>query len=90
MFKGTTQDEIVRLIKKGESETVEFKRQFDHGAIETLVAFANTRGNCLNNIPSRFAFPHVLKTVWYGTSWTRAFSSTPVEWLNLEGTGSAG
>lgn len=39
-----TQDAILRLIKKGESETIEFKRQFDRETTETLVAFANTRG----------------------------------------------
>ena len=39
-----TQDVILRLIKKGESETLEFKRRFDREAIETLVAFANTGG----------------------------------------------
>lgn len=32
------------LIKKGESDTVEFKLSFDKEAIETLAAFANTKG----------------------------------------------
>jgi ATP-dependent DNA helicase RecG len=35
---------ILDLIKNGESETVEFKTSFDREAIESLVAFANTRG----------------------------------------------
>ena len=38
------QSEIVKLIKKGESKTVEFKETFDNKTIETAVAFANTRG----------------------------------------------
>ena len=38
------QSEIVKLIKKGESKTVEFKETFDSKTIETAVAFANTRG----------------------------------------------
>nr|MBC8359864.1 putative DNA binding domain-containing protein [Candidatus Desulfatibia profunda] len=38
------QSEILKLIKKGESKTVEFKETFDNKAIETAVAFANTRG----------------------------------------------
>ena len=35
---------IVKLIKKGESKTVEFKETFDNKTIETAVAFANTKG----------------------------------------------
>ncbi|MFH1540669.1 MAG: RNA-binding domain-containing protein, partial [Elusimicrobiota bacterium] len=35
---------IVKIIKKGESEIVEFKNNFDNETIETLVAFANTKG----------------------------------------------
>jgi ATP-dependent DNA helicase RecG len=35
---------ILNLIKKGESETVEFKTSFDRAAIETITAFANTKG----------------------------------------------
>jgi len=35
---------ILDLIKKGESETVEFKSSLDQAAIETLAAFANTKG----------------------------------------------
>ena len=38
------QSEIVKLIKMGESKTVEFKETFDNKTIETAVAFANTRG----------------------------------------------
>ena len=32
------------LVKKGESDTIEFKISFDKEAIETLTAFANTKG----------------------------------------------
>ena len=35
---------ILNLINNGESETVEFKTSFDQSAIETMVAFANTKG----------------------------------------------
>jgi len=35
---------IKKALASGESETVEFKTSFDKNAIETLVAFANTRG----------------------------------------------
>ena len=35
---------VLNLINKGESETVEFKASFDQTAIETIVAFANTKG----------------------------------------------
>ena len=35
---------ILNFIKKGESETVEFKSTLDQAAIETLAAFANTKG----------------------------------------------
>ncbi len=38
------QSEIIKLIKKGESKTAEFKETFDNKTIETAVAFANTRG----------------------------------------------
>jgi len=34
---------VQKLIKQGESETVEFKTSFDQAAIETLTAFANTK-----------------------------------------------
>ena len=36
--------QILGIIKSGESETVEFKSSFDREAIETIVAFVNTRG----------------------------------------------
>ena len=35
-------DKILRLIKQGESERVEFKESFDEEAIESAAAFANT------------------------------------------------
>jgi len=35
------------LVKKGECETVEFKISFDREAIETLAAFANTKGGTI-------------------------------------------
>jgi len=35
------------LIKTGESTTVEFKEKFDERCIESLVAFANTRGGVI-------------------------------------------
>lgn len=35
---------IAALIAEGESQTVEFKTSFERETIETLVAFANTRG----------------------------------------------
>jgi len=38
---------IEKIIKLGESETVEFKETFDREAIETVGAFANTRGGTL-------------------------------------------
>ena len=38
------QSELVKLIKKGESKSVEFKETFDNKTIETAVAFANARG----------------------------------------------
>jgi len=38
------QTEIIELIKKGESETVEFKETFDNRTVETAVAFTNTKG----------------------------------------------
>ena len=36
--------DIKKLIKKGESELVEFKKSFDNEAIETISAFSNTVG----------------------------------------------
>src|SRR3970282_1395971 len=40
-------DEILDLIKKGEPEDTEFKENFDKEAIETAVAFANTKGGLI-------------------------------------------
>lgn len=40
-------NEISDLIKKGESENTEFKEKFDKEAIETAVAFANTKGGII-------------------------------------------
>lgn len=39
-----TAKQILALLKRGESETVEYKKTFDREAIETLSIFANTRG----------------------------------------------
>ena len=39
-----SQDEIMELIEKGESDTIEFKEAFGKKAIETADAFANTKG----------------------------------------------
>jgi ATP-dependent DNA helicase RecG len=36
--------DIVELIKQGESSLVEFKETFDKEAVETVAAFANTKG----------------------------------------------
>ena len=38
---------LLDLVAKGESATLEFKRNFDKDAIETITAFANTRGGIL-------------------------------------------
>jgi len=38
------QQGILELIRKGESENIEFKENFDKKTIETAVAFANTKG----------------------------------------------
>ncbi len=35
---------LKEIIRKGESETLEFKSNFGNEAIETLVAFSNTKG----------------------------------------------
>jgi ATP-dependent DNA helicase RecG len=40
----TNKNFILNLLKKGESEKVEFKASFDQATIETLAAFANTKG----------------------------------------------
>ena len=39
-----TLKQLLAAVKAGESETVEFKTSFDKEAIETLAAFANTKG----------------------------------------------
>jgi ATP-dependent DNA helicase RecG len=39
-----TAKQVSGLLRRGESETVEFKKGFDRETIETLSAFANTRG----------------------------------------------
>jgi len=36
--------EAMALLRKGESDTVEFKENFNRQVIETLAAFANTKG----------------------------------------------
>ena len=41
------EETILGLIKSGESETLEFKRNFDKDAIETITAFANTKGGII-------------------------------------------
>ncbi|GFP20894.1 ATP-dependent DNA helicase RecG [Candidatus Hakubella thermalkaliphila] len=41
------QDEIMKIINSGESETVEFKTSFDKEVAETSGAFANTKGGVL-------------------------------------------
>jgi ATP-dependent DNA helicase RecG len=38
---------LINLVKKGESDTIEFKTSFDKEAIETLAAFANTKGGTI-------------------------------------------
>jgi len=39
-----TEETILDFLEKGESETVEFKSTLDQAAIETIAAFANTKG----------------------------------------------
>ena len=41
------QDELLKIIQKGESKTIEFKEDFDKETIETASAFANTRGGTI-------------------------------------------
>jgi ATP-dependent DNA helicase RecG len=41
------QDEIMKIINSGESETVEFKTSFDKEVVETSGAFANTKGGVI-------------------------------------------
>lgn len=38
---------VLDLVEKGESETLEFKRKFDRDAVETISAFANTKGGII-------------------------------------------
>ena len=38
---------IKEILSKGESQTVEFKKNFDKECIETTVAFANTKGGTI-------------------------------------------
>ncbi|MEA2074371.1 MAG: ATP-binding protein, partial [Euryarchaeota archaeon] len=40
-------NEIWQMIENGESETTEFKENFDKEAVETAVAFANTKGGVI-------------------------------------------
>lgn len=42
-----SQDKIVELIEKGESDIVEFKESFNKETIETVGAFANTKGGMI-------------------------------------------
>jgi ATP-dependent DNA helicase RecG len=39
--------DVAEMVRKGESDTLEFKSTFDREAIETLTAFANTNGGLL-------------------------------------------
>ena len=41
------QDQLMEVVQKGESETVEFKESFDKETIETVGAFANTNGGSI-------------------------------------------
>ena len=38
---------IDKILRSGESLTVEFKESFDRESLETVVAFANTRGGII-------------------------------------------
>lgn len=38
---------LTQILKSGESETAEFKENFDKETIETVGAFSNTRGGCI-------------------------------------------
>ncbi len=40
-------EELFKMMKKGESESLEFKENFDSEAIEAAVAFANARGGAI-------------------------------------------
>ena len=39
--------EIIQLIKSGESEILELKRSFNKEAVQSISAFANTKGGTL-------------------------------------------
>ena len=41
------QADLRKLIKDGETETIEFKASFDKETLETSVAFANTKGGII-------------------------------------------
>lgn len=41
------QEEMRKLIKKGEGQTIEFKENFDKETVETAGAFANTKGGTI-------------------------------------------
>ena len=43
----TSNKEVMKMIRKGESETLEFKERFGTEAIETAVAFTNKRGGTI-------------------------------------------
>ena len=43
----SVREELKALLEQGESETVEFKETLDNEALETVAAFANTRGGTL-------------------------------------------
>ena len=42
-----TRQKLKTLLQEGESETLEFKESLDHEALESIAAFANTRGGTL-------------------------------------------
>ena len=38
---------VKKIIQSGESQTIEFKESFDRESLETVVAFANTKGGTI-------------------------------------------
>lgn len=70
MTKTNSQNPILNLIQKGESETVEFKESFNRETLETLFAFANTKGGVLmigirdKGEPSGVAINHNILKEW--------------------------
>ena len=46
-FQDMKKEAILRIIRLGESETVEFKENFDKETVETVSAFANTKGGMI-------------------------------------------